>query len=79
MAQVVGVPGSDFAASLYGALVVGLTDEVEGEGAHDRHIVSAMPKPEAREVLLDGDVEDPRNAILNAPMAPRRLGESLGG
>jgi hypothetical protein len=54
LVEVVRVPGSDFAASLDGALVVGLSDEVESEVTHHRHIVSAMPNPETREVLFEG-------------------------
>ena len=68
----------DFTPSLDGALVLGLSDEIEGEVAHHGHVVSAVADPEAREVLFEGDVENPMNAVLDAPMTAHRIGESLG-
>ena len=44
--------------------------------AHHGHVVSAVADPEAREVLFEGDVENPMNAVLDAPMAAHRIGES---
>jgi len=58
--------------------VFGLSDEIEGEVSHDGHVVSAVPYPEAREILFEGDVEDPMDTVLDAPMARHRVGESLG-
>jgi hypothetical protein len=49
---------SDFTPSLDGALVLGLSDEIEGEVADHGHVVSAVTDPEASEVLFKGDVEN---------------------
>ena len=46
--------------------------------AHHGHVVSAVADPEAREILFEGDVENPMNAVLDAPVAAHRIGESLG-
>src|SRR6516162_3168204 len=46
--------------------------------SHDGHVVCAVPGSEAREVFFEGYVEDPVDAVLDAPMAAHRIGESLG-
>ena len=46
-----------------------LSQQVEGEVADDREVLGGVADPDAAVVFAEGDVEDPVEAILDAPMA----------
>jgi len=52
---------------------------VDGEVPDDGHIFGAMSGSEARLVLFEDDVEDPVEAVFDAPMAAHGVGGGLGG
>src|SRR5271165_4615624 len=52
---------------------------IEGELAHERHVLCSVALAHAREVLLEGHVERPVQRVLDAPVAADCLGEPGGG
>lgn len=55
------------------------SDEVEGEVADHRHVCGTVAAAQARLVLLELDIENPMQAVLDAPMGSGGLGEGLCG
>jgi hypothetical protein len=74
--QEVWVPSGDLAAGFDAALWLIAANEVEGEAADDNHVLGPVALSVAREVVLEGDVEEPVHA-LDAPVATSGLGEAL--
>ena len=65
--EVVGIPGCEFSLSLDGLFAGHGADEVEGEVADHCHVCSAVVAAQARLVLLELDIENPVEAVLDAP------------
>ena len=57
------------------AQVCSCAHSVEGEPAHERHVLGAMPLAHARQILLEGHVERPVQGIFDAPVAADGVSE----
>ena len=74
----VGVPSGDFSAEFDGALVLRVSHDVDGEVSDDGHVLGAMAFSDARQVFLEGDVEDPMEGVLDPPMGAHHLSRLFG-
>src|SRR3989442_15896741 len=70
----VWAPACGFSAQLDASLGLVGTHEIEGETADDCHVLGPVAGSVARQVVLEGDVEEPVEAF-DGPMAAGRLGE----
>src|SRR4051794_4113889 len=68
------------AASLEASFIGDPPHEVEGEVAHDRHVLGPVPVAQAREVLSQDHIEHPMEAVASRPeeFHPRPLTERCG-
>src|SRR5215207_3877370 len=73
MGEIGWVPSGALAAPLEASLIMGAAHEVEGEGAHDRHVLGPMPVAQARVVLAEEHIQHPMQAGLDAPMQAHGL------
>lgn len=64
-------------------LVLWVPEQVHGHVLDDGHIVSAETGSQAREVVVEDDIEDPMQPAFDAPLRTYRAGEGpctvLGG
>ena len=72
----VWAPACGFSAQLDASLGLVGTHEIEGETADDCHVLGPVAGSVARQVVLEGDVEEPVEAF-DGPMAAGRLGEPV--
>ena len=73
MVEVVWGPSCEFSAELDGFFVGCGADEVEGEVSDDGHVFGAVSFSEAGLVVAEDDVEDPVEAVFDAPVPTNRL------
>src|SRR3546814_8516877 len=78
------MPGGECAAQFEGFPVFGCADEVDGEMPDDGHVPGAVPLAEAGLVFLEDGVEDPVEAVFDAPVSAHGAcgvfgGEACGG
>lgn len=66
------VPCSGFAACREAVLVGGHAEQVHGHVFDGVHVFGAVCGPRAHEIVVENDVEHPREPVLDAPVgAPR--------
>ena len=63
------IPGSAEAFGAHTALGRLVAQEIEGEVSQDGEVLSGMARPHTAVVFAEGDVQDPVQLVLNAPMA----------
>ena len=54
------------------------SDEVDGHVFDDRHVLRSEAGPETSEIVVEDDIEDPVQAIFDAPMGADGGGECAG-
>ena len=54
-------------------------DEIEGQMAHQSHVLGAVAASQARLVLFEDDIEHPVQAVFDSPVRPCGVGEGLCG
>jgi hypothetical protein len=72
--EVVWIPTGAFSSEFDASLVVGGSDEIEGEVSDDRHVFRAVTGSEARLIVAEGDIENPMQAVLDGPVGANGLG-----
>jgi hypothetical protein len=65
--------------SLWPRRLIDLSDKVDGEVAHDGHVLGAMAFAQTGLIFTEDHVQRPMQLIFYAPMASDRLGGVLGG
>ena len=76
--EIFGVPSCEFSSELDAFPIAVCADQIEGEVADDSHVLSAMALADARQIVLEADVEHPVERVFNAPMAPDRFAKGFG-
>ena len=72
--EIIGIPAGAFSSELDASLVLGGSDEVDGEVSDDRHVFRAVPDSETRLIVAEGDVENPMQAVLDGPVGANGFG-----
>ena len=70
------VPAGAFASGFEAVTVGGGADDIDSEVPDNSHVVGAMAFAQAREVFPEDKIEHPVKAVLDAPMAAHRRGET---
>ena len=76
--QVIGIEVGEFSSDFEAVFILWIAHEVQGHVFDDGHVLRSVVAAEPGQIVVEDDIEDPMQAVFDAPVGAHRRRESLG-